>query len=387
MQNFPVVLTDTDEGFADLLANEADIAMALREVHDEEAARAKASGLGDLSAAGRSRLLALDALVPVVSPGNPVPSITALQLAQVLAGQVDNWSTLGGPDAPIAVHVHEIGSGIGQAMAKRLLLLPGLTLDPDVVHHQTGRALVAAVTNDPFALGVTARTERQNTRVLALTGDCRFAMHATPLAVKTEDYPLTAPVFLYFPARRLPKTVREFLAYLRDPSAQFVIRRAGFVDQLMEEISIDAQGNRFANAIARAGSEVKLDELQRMVSTLMPMKRLTTSFRFKVGSSQLDAQSRANVEQLAHALEQGKFDARRLVFVGFSDGDGPAGVNKNIARRRADTVRRAVIEAAKTADLSRVELGTEAFGEAMPMACDDSAWGRQVNRRVEVWVR
>ena len=31
-------------------------------------------------------------------------------------------------------------------------------------------------------------------------------------------------------------------------------------------------------------------------------------------------------------------------------------------------------------------LETEAFGEALPMACDDSDWGRKVNRRVEVWV-
>jgi len=32
-------------------------------------------------------------------------------------------------------------------------------------------------------------------------------------------------------------------------------------------------------------------------------------------------------------------------------------------------------------------LDVDAFGETMPMACDDSDWGRQVNRRVEVWVR
>jgi len=46
-----------------------------------------------------------------------------------------------------------------------------------------------------------------------------------------------------------------------------------------------------------------------------------------------------------------------------------------------------VTSAAETANLSRIKLEVEAFGEAMPMACDDSAWGRQVNRRVEVWVR
>jgi phosphate transport system substrate-binding protein len=34
-----------------------------------------------------------------------------------------------------------------------------------------------------------------------------------------------------------------------------------------------------------------------------------------------------------------------------------------------------------------VLMSTASFGEALPMACDDTSWGRQVNRRVEVWVQ
>jgi len=33
-----------------------------------------------------------------------------------------------------------------------------------------------------------------------------------------------------------------------------------------------------------------------------------------------------------------------------------------------------------------VVVETEAFGEALPMGCDDTEWGRQTNRRVELWV-
>jgi phosphate transport system substrate-binding protein len=35
----------------------------------------------------------------------------------------------------------------------------------------------------------------------------------------------------------------------------------------------------------------------------------------------------------------------------------------------------------------RVSLEVLGFGEAMPLACDDSALGRHANRRVEVWLR
>ena len=32
-------------------------------------------------------------------------------------------------------------------------------------------------------------------------------------------------------------------------------------------------------------------------------------------------------------------------------------------------------------------IAVESFGEALPIACDDTALGRRVNRRVEVWLR
>ena len=384
---FTFKLTNTDEGFADLLANEADIAMTLREARSDEIQRARDAGLGNLTATGRSRVMALDALVPVVAPSNPIQAITTPQLAQVLSGEIDNWTVLGGPNAPISVHLHDARSGLGQATVDRLLAPQRLDLVEGAVRHADSRALASAVADDPFALGVTSRSEVGNTWELGLKGECGFALKATRRAVKTEDYPLTAPMFLYLPARRFPKLVREFLAYMRDPSAQLVIRRAGFVDQAPEEIEINEQGDRFANAILRAGDEVRLAELQRMVTTLAPLRRLSTTFRFEAGSARLDAQSRSNVQQLARALEVGLYDARRLVFVGFSDGEGAASANRQIAMRRAKAVQGAVIRAAETANLDRINLGVEAFGEAMPMACDDSAWGRQVNRRVEVWVR
>lgn len=380
-------LTNTDEGFADLLANEADIALTLREARQDEITRAREAGLGNLMAPGQVRVLALDALIPVVAPSNSVQDISLRELAQVLSGEITNWVALGGPDAPIDVHLWDATTGIGQASVDQVLHPEGRDVIKHAVRHPDGSTFAEAVARDPFAIGLTTRSEQGNTWELALTGDCGFALSATRRAVKTEDYPLTAPLFIYLPARRLPKLGREFMTYLRDPSAQLVIRRAGFVDQTPEEIEINAQGDRFANAIAQAGVEVGLEELQRMVRVLGPLKRLTTTFRFEAGSIRLDAQSRSNAEQLARAMELGHYDARRLVFVGFSDGDGPAGTNRDIALRRAETVQRAVMRAAETANLERIGLELDAFGEAMPMACDDTAWGRQVNRRVEVWVR
>lgn len=387
LAHFTFRVTNTDEGFADLLADEADIVLALREIRKEERRRAFEAGMGDMTDANRSRVLALDAMVPVVAPGNPVRRISTPDLARIFAGEIANWQALGGPDAPIDLHLPASGTGLAQAVEDRLLQPAGLALAPGVMRHARSSDLARAVATDPFAIGIASFAETGTARALTLTGACGFSLSASRRSIKTEDYPLVSPMFLYMPARRLPKVAREFLLYVQSPAAQIVIRRAGFVDQAPERIGINAQGDRLANAIGAAGAEVPLDELQRMIATLGPLTRLTTSFRFEAGSTRPDAQSRANIAQLARAIEIGVHDAKTLMFVGFSDGDGPAAGNKKIAMRRAEAVRDAVQAAVKTPGELRVEMAVEAFGEALPMACDDSDWGRQVNRRVEVWVR
>lgn len=380
-------VTTTDEGFADLLANEADVVMALREIRPSEQKRAREAGMGDMTKSNRSRVLALDAMVPVVAPNNPVQRISTPELAQVFAGEITNWADLGGPDAPISLHLPAFGSGLAQAVEDRLLKPTKKPLSPTIRRHKRGSDLARAISTDPFGMGIASFADTGTARALTLTGSCGFSLSATRRTIKTEDYPLNSPMFLYLPERRLPKIAREFLAYTRSPAAQVVIRRAGFVDQTPELIHLNAQGDRFANAIAASGEEVPLEEIQRVVEVLSPLARLTTSFRFEAGSSRPDAQSRTNIQQLAQALEAGRYDAHQLMFVGFSDGDGNAAGNAKIAQKRAESVRDAVLKAAETANLDRIEISVQAFGEALPMACDDSDWGRQVNRRVEVWVR
>ena len=257
----------------------------------------------------------------------------------------------------------------------------------NISRHETDRALVDAVSRNPFAIGLTSLSELGNARPVALTGGCGFNANATPEALKSDDYPLTAPMFLYLRPGRLPAVGREVLRFLDSPAAQIAILRAGFVDQAFSRTPVNRQGNRLANAIRSAGDEVSLADLQRLVAAMDGARRLSVTFRFDGGSTDLNAQSRSNIALLARALETGTLGAKELVFVGFSDGQGPADANQKLSRQRAASVRNAVRAEATTADLSRVRLRVEGFGEAMPMACDENEWGRQINRRVEVWVR
>lgn len=377
--------TNTDEGFADLIAYEADMAMAMREIRPAEVELAKIAGLGDLTQPRQARIVGLDGLVPVVHPGLPIEAIALDDVARVFRGLMDNWSEIGGPELPISRHLASAGNGQMQFFEDHVITPTQGTLARDLQRHGTLTEQADAIADVPGSIGVLPIGETGNTKVLTLRDACGFVTTPVTAALKTEDYPLTEPLFLYLPARRQPPIVREFLAWLRGPEAQLVVRRAGFVDQGAVPISLDAQGQRFANAIANAGEDIPLTELQRLVRVLMPRTRLSTSFRFEVGSTRLDAQSRSNLMALGQAIRDGRYDGQSLMLVGFSDGRGAPGPNRDLSSARAEAVKRA-LETVLGAIPKSVTVDTEAFGEALPMGCDDTEWGRQMNRRVELWV-
>lgn len=380
-------ISNSDGGFAAMLAGDADMVLSSREITSDEAKAAYSGGFGDLKRAARNRIVALDGLVPVVSKDNPTSVISLEDLAKIFAGEITNWQDINGPDAPIYLHGLLPNSGLSQQFVHDVMTPENLVLSKATKRHTLAVDVVGAVAADPFAIGITRFSEVGNAKTLAIKGTCGMAFTATPRALKTKDYPLSLSLFLYTPMRRLPKMAREFLAFLDTPASQRAVQHVGFVDQSVSVIGIESLGRRFANAVEAAGEETNLAELQRMIKVLQPASRLTTTFRFNAGSSTLDAQSKSNILKLAHHLETGAYVGRELIFVGFSDGKGDASVNRKIAHRRAKAVRAGVRLAATTMKPAELPLSVEAFGEASPMACDDTEWGRQVNRRVEVWVK
>lgn len=382
---FELRSTTADEGFADLIAHEADMVMSVREVRESEAQIANGIGIGRLDDGRQSRIIALDALVPVVAPGQNISALSLSDLSRAFAGRIDDWEDIGGNAGPITLHLQAAADGLTQGFSDRVVDTAGRTLSQDVIYHDTLEDLVSAVSEDPAALGIVPWGEAAFVQQLALTDQCGFVLNPRPELLKAEDYPLTMPLFLYLPQRRQTPIARDFLSWLRTPEAQLVVRRSGFIDPGAVPIALSDQGQRFANAIALAGPETSLEDLQRMVELMKTRTRLSTTFRFEEGATQLDAQSRSGLLNLAQDIRDGRYAGRELTFIGFSDGRGPANANRELSLERAVAVERA-LRAVLGGWSGTVNLRTEAFGEALPMGCDDTIWGRKLNRRVELWV-
>jgi phosphate transport system substrate-binding protein len=353
----------------------------------DEARKAMAAGAAEFAVSATTdpdfgnRALAMDALIAIMATDNATPAVSSRDLAAVLAGEIVNWQALGGPDMPIALHALSGDTDAQRAITARL----GREIAGEVMHPDLA-ALAVAVAADPYALAITVQSAQGAAQRIALTDSCGFPLLATPMAVKAEDYPLSLPIYLLTPRRRLPLMAREFQEFLSTPPAQAAIAMAGYVDRGVARQAMTADGVRLINAIQGAGDDVALADLKALVAVMTGADRLSLTFRFQDGSSALDAPSQQNLADLAALLLAGQYADNTLIFAGFSDGSGDAAENMALSLERAEGVAGALREAAPDLPEGQMPL-VMAFGEVLPIACDATSLGRGVNRRVEVWLR
>jgi outer membrane protein OmpA-like peptidoglycan-associated protein len=99
---------------------------------------------------------------------------------------------------------------------------------------------------------------------------------------------------------------------------------------------------------------------------------------FAVNSSELQPAGQQNLRDLATSLEE--YEGTEVLVVGHTDSTGEEAYNQALSERRADSARTYLLGAGLEADRVRA-VGR---GEMEPIATNDTAEGRQENRRVEV---
>jgi len=92
--------------------------------------------------------IAYDGIAVVVHPSNPVSEITMEQIKQVFAGEITNWSELGGADAPITIYNREEGSGTRGAFTEIVLGEETPITDKAIIQNSNG-AMRTAAAGDP----------------------------------------------------------------------------------------------------------------------------------------------------------------------------------------------------------------------------------------------
>ncbi len=99
---------------------------------------------------------------------------------------------------------------------------------------------------------------------------------------------------------------------------------------------------------------------------------------FQTNQAALQTQARQSIQKIAGVLKE--YPDTDIIVAGHTDSDGTEEYNQKLSERRAQSV----VDYLKSLGVTGARLQTVGYGETQPVQPNDTAAGKQANRRVEV---
>lgn len=384
LSSYLVTSTSSGDAFTTLKSGTAEIGMASRRIKPQEARDLKASGAGNMVSPRQEHIVAVDSLVVVTHPSNPVDILRKEQIRDIYSGKVTNWSEVGGDDLPITVLTRQEGSGTRSVFEDRIFLGQEAPVSPDAKVVTDSNAMAALVNDDAGALGFVGYAFQRGAKPLTIINHCGMTMIPDAFSAKTEEYALQRRMYLYTREDSLSEEGQNFMDYVKSSAADGVIAKSGFIDLGIRKRVQSLDSPRALALLDPDADRYEAGVMREMLTQMTTFDRLSTTFRFRTGSSQLDERGELDMSRLADYLEKMP-EGTKVKFVGFTDSIGAFDSNRSLSIGRAGQVQAAMTAYAGDR-LDHINMSSNGFGEVSPAACNTDDYGRSVNRRVEVWI-
>lgn len=345
-------------GFRTLASGQAAIWASSRPVKPEEAAKVQTQA--DLTALKSEHVIAIDGLAILVHPSNPINQLSIDTIGQIFAGEIRNWSELGGSNRAITLYARDDRSGTWDTF-KSLVLGKAYPLNPEALRYESNDQLSDDVSRDPGGIGFSGLASVRNSKLLAVSDGNAPALKPNQLTVASEDYPLSRRLFMYTMGDRTPELAAQLIEFALGTNGQALVAESGFISQNPIAVKPDFD------------TSVPLT-FRRLTENY---QRLTVNFRFAEGRTKLDNKAQRDLMRVKHYLEAQGRSAEDLLLIGFADTQSHELRAQMISELRALSVRKALNEAG----LPRVAY--TGYGHYMPVG----GTGNQRNGRVEVWIK
>jgi phosphate transport system substrate-binding protein len=358
-----------------MLQGSTDIGMMSRPITADEVASLAGIGFGEANRPGQEHVVALDGILVFVNKSNPVSELSLSDIAAIFSGATTDWSQVGGRPGPIKIFARDNKSGTYDTF--KSLVLKDRKLAASAARYESSEELSDAVANDPNGIGFAGFAYLRDAKAVSIKTDCGLSFSPTAFTVKTEEYPLSRRLFLHTSNHATNPEVGQFVEFALSAAAQRAVDSKGFVSLLPELSSKEYAAQRLALSGRDQGDAKLFSNFTQKVGNGI---RLSITFRFRTGRSELDSRAIRDINRLAEFVDSGKNRGRRIALLGFSDSRGTPARNATLAQQRAE-------EVAKTLRQRNVDPATVAgYGAAAPVACNSSDDGLEKNRRVEVWL-
>jgi phosphate transport system substrate-binding protein len=169
--------------------------------------------------------VALDCLLPMVHPSNPVNGLTTQQLKDIYSGKTTNWKDVGGNDGAIVVVGRDTSSGTYGTWQEMIMDVgEKARVTAKAQTAASSGAMLSTVANNKNAIGYDGIGYIDNT-VKPLTVN---QVAGTAASAKDGSYPLSR--YLYMFTDGWPKdNVLDFINYMLSDEGQAIVESTGFI--------------------------------------------------------------------------------------------------------------------------------------------------------------
>lgn len=216
--NITIAGTGSGNGIKAVIDGMTNIGMSSRWIKDTEVQNAFDNGIYVVPFA-----VALDAIIPVVHPSNPIKGLTSEELRSIYNGKITNWKEVGGENRPIASISRDSSSGTYGVWVN--VALKGDRVSPRTQLLPSNGAIVEAVSGNPNAIGYIGIGYMKDT-LKALSLDNIEPSYEN---AASGEFPISRTLWVF--TNNWPKgETLKFINYLLHPQkGQPLVKKVGYV--------------------------------------------------------------------------------------------------------------------------------------------------------------
>lgn len=216
-------------GIAALISGTCDIAISSRTMEEKEIRQAEDKGIKP-----HQEIVALDGIVVVVHPRNPVKYLTMDQLREIFMGNIKNWKIVGGANLRIVLLSREVNSGthifFKEHVLRRAKSKGQEEFSPSALMMPSSYAIAEETANNENAVGYYGMgyiSPRQKVIAVAKDASSPF-FEPTVENIRSNAYPISRPLYMY--TNGTPQgAVRELFNFIFSREGQEIVKKTDFV--------------------------------------------------------------------------------------------------------------------------------------------------------------
>jgi len=191
----------------------ADVGMASREIKDSEFSENPGIVV---------HTIARDGIAIITCPGSGVGDLTAEQVSQIFAGEITNWSEVGGGNSPITVVAREEGSGTRAAFEEMVMGEALICLD--AILQPSNGAVRTTVSTTPGSIAfISFGYLDASVSPIDINGAA-----PTPANAANGSYPIVRPLNMI--TMGVPSgMVAEWIEFILSPEGQAIVTEEGYL--------------------------------------------------------------------------------------------------------------------------------------------------------------